>query len=180
MNDVPVNNRPPQWVWALLVAVGAVVAAVAATTEFAPEPAPPSVLITTDTASEAPAASLPATTSLPAGALRLDKLTRRIDPDEAPDLFAAKSWYTPPPPPPPSLVQVEKPKPVAPPLPFTFIGNIEDKGEMMVFLGMGADVLKVRVGETFARDYRLESVAAESATVTYLPLKETQTVSAAR
>lgn len=88
------------------------------------------------------------------------------------NLFASVDW-TPPTPPPPL---VKPPAPVAPPLPFTFIGKGRANGEWQVFLGRGDEVLIVQEGQTLANQYRIESVAPPLMTITYLPLGQTQTL----
>jgi hypothetical protein len=51
---------------------------------------------------------------------------RVADATAAGSLFSAHSWYVAPPPPPPVVAApVEPPKPVAPPLPFQYIGSYQ-------------------------------------------------------
>lgn len=88
------------------------------------------------------------------------------------DLFASVDW-TPPPPPPPV---VTPPAPIAPPLPFTFIGKRLADKQWQVFLGRGDEVLIVQEGQTLANQYRIESVAPPLMTLTYLPLGQKQTL----
>lgn len=95
----------------------------------------------------------------------------RLPPASA-DLFAVRSWQPPPPPPPPPAVA---PPPVAPPLPFRYLGRLEDGGAIAVFLAEGnqphARVL--RQGDV-SGSYRVDEVTAEGMRLTYLPLNQSQ------
>lgn len=83
------------------------------------------------------------------------------------DPFRAKSWYVAPPPPPP-------PKPRAPPLPFQYLGKLNEDGEIRVFLSHQGKHLIARVGDVIADTYRVEGIAGGQMTFVYQPLKETQ------
>ena len=83
------------------------------------------------------------------------------------DLFASKSWFVAPPPPPPE-------KPRAPSFPFTLLGSVDEENSTTLFLNRGDTNYIVHVGETIEANYRLDSIAAGTATFTYLPLKEQQ------
>lgn len=87
------------------------------------------------------------------------------------DLFAAVDW-TPPPPP----MVITPPSPIAPPLPFTFIGKSWINEKWQVFLAQGDEVLIVQEGLTLANQYRIDSVAPPLMSLTYLPLGQTQTL----
>jgi hypothetical protein len=66
------------------------------------------------------------TLSAPVARSLLALAHRVVDPTAAGALFATHSWYVAPPPPPPSAMASEPvvpPKPVAPPLPFTYMGS---------------------------------------------------------
>lgn len=89
------------------------------------------------------------------------------------DLFAAVDW-TPPPPPPPVVAPAP---PVAPALPFTYVGKRRENGTWQVFIGRGDDVLIVHEGQTLFNQYRVESVTPPQMTLTYLPLGHKQTLS---
>lgn len=90
------------------------------------------------------------------------------------DVFAPKSWaksapvreaFTPP-----------LPQPVAPPMPFQYVGRIEGREGSTILLSRGAESFSVKAGEPIDNDYRLESVTSEALTVVYLPLNERQTL----
>lgn len=78
-----------------------------------------------------------------------------------------------PPPPPASAVRVE---PQAPPLPFRYVGTIEDVQGKAVFLLDGTQVRMARPGEEIASRYRLERITPAAVEFTYLPLKKLQTL----
>lgn len=114
--------------------------------------------------------------------LALDKLGRK-EPDEDTaidtDLFEAMSWYVPPPPPVVApKVQLPPPPPTAPPLPFTYMGEMEDGGRLMVYLAKGERAYSVAAGETIEGTYRIESIDGGQVVFTYLPLSIKQTLKA--
>jgi len=65
-------------------------------------------------------------------------------------------------------------KPVAPPLPFTFKGRLDDDSGVTVILANGNDPHLVRAGDVFQRDYRVDEIGDSSIKFTYLPLNERQ------
>jgi hypothetical protein len=67
-------------------------------------------------------------------------------------------------------------KPVAPPLPFAYMGSLEDGGKLKVFLVQGEKVFEAAPGSEFAPNYRLDTVGAEGLTITYLPLNTQQSL----
>ena len=91
--------------------------------------------------------------------------------------FASHSWYVAPPPPRP-LVQAPPPpppKPVAPPLPFRFVGSyVEQGGAPVYFLVQGERAYDVRVGDTLDGKYSVDGLEGDRLLLTYLPLKERQ------
>jgi hypothetical protein len=95
------------------------------------------------------------------------------------DLFAPHSWYTPPPPPPPPTAPVltaaqlaALQTPVAPPLPFAYIGSYTaDGAEPVFFLTQGDRVYNVRVGDNLNDIYSVDSFANGQLVMTYKPLK---------
>jgi hypothetical protein len=119
---------------------------------------------------ERPAATHKEAVKLPVDdkpALSMDKLQRPQM--EVGDLnpFGAKSWYVPPPPPPPEPL----PKPTAPPLPFTYVGKLqEDDGHWVIYLVKGDQSYAVSKGETFDSVYRLEGIENGNLVIQYLPL----------
>lgn len=89
-------------------------------------------------------------------------------------LFGSKSWYAPPilipvstlPPPPPS----------APPLAFTFLGRMVDRGEVTIFLSKGGRQYTVKVNDVLDDTYRVDRITATDTVLTYLPLNTQQTL----
>jgi hypothetical protein len=127
----------------------------------------------------------PARASTPAGAVILDASLAppqrtRAAPDSKGNAFAVLDW-TPPPPP---VVPVAKPAPppppapVAPPLPFTFVGMMEEGvGKPQAFLAQGDLLLVVAAGDTLMNNtYRVDSLSAQQILITYLPLNTQQTL----
>ena len=103
-----------------------------------------------------------------------------VAPDSKGDAFAALSWLpppppvrvAPPPPPPPPVV------PVAPPLPFTFVGLLEQNaGRPQAFLSKGELLLVVAAGDLLDnKTYRVDALNAQQIVITYLPLNTPQTL----
>ncbi|TBW34457.1 hypothetical protein E0E54_14195 [Azotobacter chroococcum] len=99
------------------------------------------------------------------------------------DLFAARSWHAPPARRPldaaPAKAAALTPPapPAAPPLPFEFIGRLDDSVRLRVFLLRGDHLHTVQAGDVIDGTYRVEKVAADELTFVYLPLKQTQTLS---
>jgi hypothetical protein len=93
-------------------------------------------------------------------------------------LFAAHSWYVAPPPPPPvavSTAPVEPVKPVAPPLPFTYMGSYAPSGAAPVFfLTQGDRVYDVHIGDTLDGTYTVDSFNNGQLVFTYKPLNTQQ------
>ncbi|VVO38356.1 hypothetical protein [Pseudomonas fluorescens] len=97
------------------------------------------------------------------------------------DLFAAKSWK-----PAPTLATVteqaapvlpEAVAPSAPPLPFQFIGRMDDQRDLQVFLQNGEKLYVVRIGDVIDDTYRIEHISATELSLVYLPLHLSQTLS---
>lgn len=99
------------------------------------------------------------------------------DPAPIRDIFAAKSWAPPPPkpvaPPPPP----PPPPPSAPPMPYKFLGKMDDATSLKAFLNRGERVYVVSVGEILDHTYRVDSIKAGQMTLIYLPLNIPQTLS---
>lgn len=87
------------------------------------------------------------------------------------DLFSTRNWNPPPPP-----VPVSEPAPVAPPLPFVFLGKKLEGEVWEVYLSRGEQTFVVREGQTLEHAYRIDKIAPPSLTLTYLPLAQSQTL----
>lgn len=92
-----------------------------------------------------------------------------------PNLFAGKSWYVPPPAPP---VRPTAPAPpTAPPLPFSYLGRLQEApGRVTVFLARGDKVYTVRLGDVIDDAYQVDALANGQLTLTYLPLNVRQSL----
>jgi len=86
-------------------------------------------------------------------------------------LFNRQSW-TPPPPPP--LKPSEMPPPVAPPLPFAYLGKKFEDGAWEVYLARGDKTVIVRPQSVIEGQYRVERIVPPTLSLTYLPLNQVQ------
>lgn len=120
----------------------------------------------------------PETEAAPLPVLQLDRLVRADESEPEQDPFAGKSWYVPPPPPPPQKVVVqEPPKPTAPPLPFGYMGRMQEEGgRAVVYLTQGARAYSVKQGDTLDGTYRVDDISRTQVALTYLPLDIKQTL----
>lgn len=128
----------------------------------------------------APGASAAAGSSSTA-VLSLENLPRLTLPERQQDLFAKKSWAPPPPPPPPlqrPAAPSPPPKPAAPPLPFAYMGVLEEEQTKPIyFLSAGEKVYAVSAGETLDATYRIDGMRGGQLMITYLPLNMQQSLS---
>lgn len=116
--------------------------------------------------------------------LTLRKQTLAADDEQHVDLFKAHAWYVPPPPPPPKPTilpeNLPPPKPVAPPLPYTYMGKLEDGPQgSLIFLVQRDKVVQAMLGQTLDRVWKLEREDANTLHFTYLPLSMTKSLSKA-
>ena len=77
-----------------------------------------------------------------------------------------------PPPPPPA--------PVAPALPFTYLGRMVEASNTVLFLSKQDQSYSVKVAAILDKNYRVESINEDQAVFTYLPLNVQQTLSFGR
>lgn len=61
-----------------------------------------------------------------------------------------------------------------PPLPFRFVGALEDRGVRAVILMEGDAVHIVRAGDPIGERYRIERIGSDALVFTYLPLRQRQ------
>lgn len=113
---------------------------------------------------------------------KLTALRTPLSIESANNPFAASSWLPPPPPVEVAVVpEVPAPAPTAPPVPFTYLGELDAKAaKPQVFLSNGDRLLIVSPGEVVDDQYRVESVSESDVVLTYLPLNQTQSVSIPR
>lgn len=96
------------------------------------------------------------------------------------DVFVSRSWYVPPPAPPPRPA-APTPAPSAPPLPFAYLGKIEEAARAPIFfLQKGEKMYSVTAGDTIDGIYRVEGETGERLRLTYLPLDTAQLVELGR
>jgi hypothetical protein len=75
------------------------------------------------------------------------------------------------------VVAEAPPAPTAPPVPFKFVGLIEEKAaKPAAFIAKGDALFVVHVGDVVENTYRVESFNSAQVVVTYLPLKQRQTI----
>lgn len=92
-------------------------------------------------------------------------------------VFQSQNWM--PPPPAPAMAQQAPPPPPAPsapPLPFTVIGKAVGDGSWEVFLARADKTYVVRLHTVIDGQYRVETIAPPTMTLTYLPLKQVQQI----
>lgn len=103
------------------------------------------------------------------------QINRELETKGIKDLFASHSWeekqkvvkIKPLPPPPPQ----------APPLPFTYMGKIDQGDGVQVFLMQNNKVLTVNVGENVNNLWRLDAESDAGLTFTYIPLDKQKRMS---
>ena len=87
--------------------------------------------------------------------------------------FGSRDW-TPPPAPPSSAAAPSAP--VAPPLPFAYLGKALRGGQWEVYLAQGETTLIVRPQMVIEGRYRVEAIAPPILSLRYLPLNQTQQI----
>lgn len=110
--------------------------------------------------------------------------TLATDATEPLDPFAPRGWQAPPPPPPPA-----PPKPIQvvaapvvqapvgpPPLPFKFMGAMNDDGAQVIYLSRGDQALIARNGETLEGTYKVLAIDSQHIEFEHLPTGEKQTL----
>lgn len=106
-------------------------------------------------------------------------------PRHAPDapvgnLFEGRSWVPKPVPvavPAAPVAVPPPPRPTAPPLPFAYIGRLEDEGaKTVVYLQRGERLLEVGTGDVVDGDYRVEALTDDELVLVFLPLGERQSL----
>jgi hypothetical protein len=172
------NSRIGLSQWALVVAVGAAAYILASQTSFPDEAAEGETSLVSEVSARPLAtAAEPAATPAPAEAPALPR-REAIATDGGEDAFGPVQWIRPPAPPP--VINLPPPAPTAPPLPFRFVGVIEDKsGPPAAFLAKGEALHIVRVGDVVENTYRVESFSPSRIVLTYLPLGQEQSLSPA-
>jgi len=107
--------------------------------------------------------------------------------DDILDPFAPRGWQPPPPPVVPTQVTaVVAAVPVAPigpmvpagppPLPYKFMGTMNDDGNIIVYLSHGDQALVVRNGETLEGTYKVLTIDSQHIEFEHLPTGEKQSL----
>ncbi|KVM59782.1 hypothetical protein WJ58_08580 [Burkholderia ubonensis] len=141
--------------------------------------APPSRAIAQAASAAAAASSARVDAPTPAATPRekLAALRVPVSVESANDPFTASSWLPPPPVEAP-LPTARPAPPTAPPVPFTYVGELDAKADKpQVFLSNGDQLLIVSPGDVIDGQYRVDAVSASNVVLTYLPLNQTQVVS---
>lgn len=99
----------------------------------------------------------------------LADLARRKYAAGSADLFPARGWQP--------AAAITPAGPVGPPpLPFAYIGKLEETGGTVVFLLHAERTLAVRQGNVIDGTYRVEKITPQSIVLRYLPLKQQQSL----
>lgn len=107
----------------------------------------------------------------------LDKLrSHRLELNNA-NPFEARSWKPPARPRPAGVaIEAPPPPPMAPPLPFLYLGRLVSEDEDAVFLTQGERNLVVHKGDVIDSLYRIDNLAESQVTLTHLPTGIQQTL----
>jgi hypothetical protein len=91
------------------------------------------------------------------------------------DAFGSKSFYVAPPPT-PVRADAAPPPPSAPPLPFRYVGLIQEEGALTLFLESGERLYSVKVGDVIDGNYRVEEISPQGVEFLYLPMNMRQSL----
>jgi len=92
------------------------------------------------------------------------------------DAFAPRDWTPPPPPPPKALPPPPPPPPMAPPLPYRYLGKLQESGQLVVFLDNNSRPVPIKGGEVLDGQWRVEEITPRMVRFTYIPLAQTATL----
>lgn len=136
----------------------------------------------TDNASEVAGMAAPVGPRLPARreaapdapSVQLGRPAQRAATDPTRDAFVSRSWVTPP----PRVQEAPRLAPSAPPLPFTYMGKLQEgeTGPVTVYLMLGEQAYSVKKGDVIDKTYRVESITDQQIVLTYLPMAIKQTL----
>jgi hypothetical protein len=91
------------------------------------------------------------------------------------DAFAPRDW-TPPPPPPPKYTPPPPPPPMAPPLPYRYLGKLQEQDHLVVFLDNNTRPIPIKGGEVLDGVWRVDDITPRMVRFTYIPLAQTATL----
>lgn len=97
----------------------------------------------------------------------------RPSPSEVRDAFATRNWN----PTRTTTQPIPEPAATAPPLPFTYLGKLEQGGKWVVFLAAQDQSFIAATGEILKETYLVEQIKPAELVLRYLPTGETQTLS---
>lgn len=92
------------------------------------------------------------------------------------ELFGGKPWAPPLPSAAPAQAEVPPLPPMAPSIPFTYLGKKSADGTWEVYLARGDETLIVHEQTVIDATYRVDAIKPPSMTLVYLPLKLVQTL----
>lgn len=130
--------------------------------------------VATPTRDKTPGASAAASTAA--------AVTPIKDLSPAGDLFAARSWKAAAAPGTGTVTEQSEivnpvvQTPTAPPLPFQFVGRLDDRSDLQVFLQNGEKIYVVRKGDVIDDTWRIERISKAELSLVYLPLHLAQTL----
>lgn len=118
------------------------------------------------------------TTNFSSNSIAMNSLKREPLPTKPYNLFKVHSWLVVPP---VKKVKPEPPPPpVAPPVPFTYMGKLEDTPKnTQIFLVANGKLYTLRAGEKIDQQWRLDAEEPNALRLTYLPLNLPQMLSKA-
>ena len=116
--------------------------------------------------------------------LDLQKLQRGPQSEPESDPFGTRDFRPPPPPKPKEssitaaagVLPAPPPPPQAPPLPFIYMGRLDEEQNSTVFLTAGDRNLVVKPGDLIDNTYKVEQVTESTVVLTYLPMNQRQTL----
>jgi hypothetical protein len=108
--------------------------------------------------------------------LDMSRLDRAPTAAAARDLFAGPRPPPPPAPPPARRVEAEPQAPVAPPLPYRYLGRMVKAEGAIVYLVRDQGMRVARAGDTLDGMYRVDAITESAVRFTYLQMGTTQTL----
>lgn len=109
-----------------------------------------------------------------------------VEPAGDPDPFAPRGWLPPPPPPPSAAPQVvapvfvgppvPPPPPAAPPLPFRFMGSLNDGAEQTVYLARGDEAVVAHAGDVLDGTYKVRAITGSQIEFEHIPTHQKQSL----
>lgn len=158
--------------WAiLLTALGITIAAIV----YPVEKADTAVVAAASSRASSPPKNLPV-------AAENDYARPELEDADLVDPFAPRGWQAPPPPPPPVAAQqaaapIAPPAPAGPPpVPYKFMGRLNDGGVEIIYLSRGEQTLIARNGETLDGIYKVVGMDRQHIEFEYLPTGDKQTL----